>query len=62
MSDRQSIRPFLTELEAAGDLLRIAKPIDPHFELSAFLSAADAGRLSCSMRSLDRICALPEIC
>jgi UbiD family decarboxylase len=43
MSDRQSIRPFLTELEAAGDLLRIAKPVDPHFELSAFLSAADAG-------------------
>jgi 4-hydroxy-3-polyprenylbenzoate decarboxylase len=43
MSDRQSIRPFLTELEAAGDLLRIAKPIDPYFELSAFLSAADAG-------------------
>jgi 2,5-furandicarboxylate decarboxylase 1 len=43
MSDRQSLRPFLTELEAAGDLLRIAKPIDPHFELSAFLSAADAG-------------------
>jgi len=43
MSDRQSIRPFLTELEASGDLLRIAKPVDPHFELSAFLSAADAG-------------------
>src|SRR5882762_9323153 len=43
MSDRQSLRPFLPELEAAGDLLRIAKPIDPHFELSAFLSAADAG-------------------
>ena len=43
MSDRQSIRPFLTELEAAGDLLRIAKPVDPHFELSAFLSAADVG-------------------
>jgi 2,5-furandicarboxylate decarboxylase 1 len=43
MSDRQSIRPFLTELEAAGELLRIAKPVDPYFELSAFLSAADAG-------------------
>jgi len=43
MSDRQSIRPFLTELETAGDLLRIAKPVDPYFELSAFLSAADAG-------------------
>ena len=23
--------------------LRVAKPVDPHFELSAFLSAADAG-------------------
>jgi len=43
MSDRQSIRPFLGALESAGDLVRVAKPIDLHFELSAFLSAADAG-------------------
>ena len=43
MSDRQSIRPFLKQLEAGGDLLRIARTVDPHFELSAFLSAADAG-------------------
>ncbi len=43
MSDRQSIRPFLTQLEASGDLLRVGKPVDPLFELSAFLSAADAG-------------------
>ncbi|MDB5397847.1 MAG: hypothetical protein JWM91_5353 [Rhodospirillales bacterium] len=43
MSDRQSIRPFLTYLENTGDLVRVAKQVDPHFELSAFLSAADAG-------------------
>ena len=43
MSDRQSIRPFLGALESAGDLVRVATPIDLHFELSAFLSAADAG-------------------
>ena len=43
MSDRQSIRPFLDALESAGDLVRVATPIDLHFELSAFLSAADAG-------------------
>ncbi len=40
---RQSIRPFLERLERQGDLLRIDKPVDPCFELSAFLSAADAG-------------------
>lgn len=43
MSDRQSIRPFLTHLEETGDLVRVGKPVDPHFELSAMLSAADAG-------------------
>jgi 2,5-furandicarboxylate decarboxylase 1 len=43
MSDRQSIRPFLASLEQQGALLRVAKPVDPEFELSAFLSAADAG-------------------
>jgi len=43
MSDRQSIRPFLGALESAGDLVRVATPIDLHFELSAFLSAADTG-------------------
>jgi 2,5-furandicarboxylate decarboxylase 1 len=43
MSDQQSIRPFLARLEQDGALLRIAKPVDSAFELSAFLSAADAG-------------------
>ena len=41
--DQQSIRPFLEALEKSGSLLRIPKPVDPAFELSAFLSAADAG-------------------
>jgi 2,5-furandicarboxylate decarboxylase 1 len=39
----QSIRPFLVQLEQRNELLRIDKPTDPQFELSAFLSAADAG-------------------
>jgi 2,5-furandicarboxylate decarboxylase 1 len=39
----QSIRPFLDALEKDGALLRIPKPVDREFELSAFLSAADAG-------------------
>ena len=43
MSDQQSIRPFLDALEKDGALLRIPKPVDREFELSAFLSAADAG-------------------
>ena len=43
MSDQQSIRPFLSLLEKDGALLRIPKPVDRAFELSAFLSAADAG-------------------
>jgi 2,5-furandicarboxylate decarboxylase 1 len=43
MSDRQSIRPFLARLEQDGALLRVSKPVDPAFEISAFLSAADAG-------------------
>ena len=43
MSDQQSIRPFLDTLEKDGALLRIPKPVDRAFELSAFLSAADAG-------------------
>ena len=43
MSDQQSIRPFLEALEKDGALLRIPKPVDRAFELSAFLSAADAG-------------------
>lgn len=42
-SDQQSIRPFLAELERTGSLLRIDKTVDPCFEISAFLSAADAG-------------------
>ncbi|HTR84977.1 MAG TPA: UbiD family decarboxylase [Reyranella sp.] len=43
MNDQQSIRPFLAALEEDGALLRIPKEVDPAFELSAFLSAADAG-------------------
>jgi 2,5-furandicarboxylate decarboxylase 1 len=43
VNDEQSIRPFLSELEGRGELLRIDKEIDPQFELSAFLSAADRG-------------------
>ena len=43
MSEQQSIRPFLASLEKDGSLLRIPKEVDPVFELSAFLSAADAG-------------------
>jgi 2,5-furandicarboxylate decarboxylase 1 len=43
MSDRQSIRPFLAALEGDGALVRVPKPVDREFELSAFLSAADAG-------------------
>ena len=43
VSDEQSIRPFLDRLERHGALLRIGKTVDPIFELSAFLSAADAG-------------------
>jgi 3-polyprenyl-4-hydroxybenzoate decarboxylase len=35
--DQQSIRPFLEALEKSGSLLRIPKPVDPAFELSAFL-------------------------
>src|SRR5260221_12235846 len=42
-NEQQSIRPFLEALEKSGSLLRIPKPVDPAFELSAFLSAADAG-------------------
>ena len=43
MSDSQSIRPFLASLEQQGSLLRIPRPVAREFELSAFLSAADAG-------------------
>ncbi|HEX7781713.1 MAG TPA: UbiD family decarboxylase [Sphingobium sp.] len=43
MTDHQSIRPFLDRLEQAGDLLRIDHLVDPAFELSAYLSLADAG-------------------
>jgi UbiD family decarboxylase len=43
MSDQQSIRPFLAALEKDGALVRVPKPVDREFELSAFLSAADAG-------------------
>ena len=43
MSEGQSIRPFLAQLEREGSLVRIGKEVDRSFELSAFLSAADAG-------------------
>ena len=39
----QSIRPFLSRLEREGELLHVDKSVDPIYELSAFLSAADAG-------------------
>ena len=43
MTVEQSIRPFLAQLERAGDLLHIAQPVDPRYEISAFLSATNAG-------------------
>jgi 2,5-furandicarboxylate decarboxylase 1 len=43
LGDQQSIRPFLRKLEQEGALVRVTKWVDPVFELSAFLSAADAG-------------------
>ena len=43
VSDGQSIRPFLARPERDGSLRRIDKAVDRSFELSAFLSAADAG-------------------
>lgn len=42
--DGQSIRPFLRQLAAGGQLLNVDAPVDAAaFEVSAFLSAADAG-------------------
>jgi 4-hydroxy-3-polyprenylbenzoate decarboxylase len=52
MSGGQSIRPFLAQLERQGSLLKIDKEVDPCFELSAFLSAADAGPALCFERIL----------
>ncbi|HVW71241.1 MAG TPA: UbiD family decarboxylase [Steroidobacteraceae bacterium] len=43
MTVEQSIRPFLAQLERDGELLRIGKAVDPRYEISAFLSAADSG-------------------
>lgn len=43
MSEAQSIRPFVAHLDREGELLRIDKTVDPRFEVSAFLSAADTG-------------------
>jgi UbiD family decarboxylase len=43
MSADQSIRPFLARLEREGELLHIDKSVDPRYEISAFLSAADSG-------------------
>lgn len=42
-SGDQSIRPFLHALHRSGELLRVGQAVSPHFELSALLSAADAG-------------------
>ena len=36
-AERQSLRGFLARLEAQGELLRIAEPVDPRFEVSAVL-------------------------
>ena len=43
VSEDQSMRAFLAELERRSELLRIDKAVDLEFELSAFLSLADAG-------------------
>ena len=37
-ANRQSLRSFLADLEQSGDLMRIREPVDPQFELSAYLS------------------------
>lgn len=39
----QGFRSFVERLEAAGQLRRVAKPVDPRFEVSALLSLRDAG-------------------
>ncbi len=43
MDDSQSLRAFLERLDQTAELLRIDKPVELEFELSAFLSLADAG-------------------
>jgi 4-hydroxy-3-polyprenylbenzoate decarboxylase len=43
MSDAQSMRAFLDLLDRNSEVLKISKPVDPRFEISAFLSLADAG-------------------
>jgi len=43
VSDSQSIRPLLRQLEAAGALLRIDRSVTARDDISAFLSLADAG-------------------
>ena len=43
MRDEQSIRTFLGRLDQNAELLRINKPVDPKYELSAFLSLTDTG-------------------
>jgi 4-hydroxy-3-polyprenylbenzoate decarboxylase len=40
---QQSIRPFIAQLERAGELLRIDRTVDPRFELAALLALADPG-------------------
>jgi 4-hydroxy-3-polyprenylbenzoate decarboxylase len=44
MSSAQSLRAYLADLAASGDLAHIAEPVSPHFELSALLSVADGGK------------------
>ncbi|MGH2877036.1 MAG: UbiD family decarboxylase domain-containing protein, partial [Solirubrobacteraceae bacterium] len=39
----QSLRWFLTELERAGELIRVAEPVSLRYELSALLASADDG-------------------
>ncbi|MGH2872717.1 MAG: UbiD family decarboxylase, partial [Solirubrobacteraceae bacterium] len=39
----QSLRSVLGVLERAGELVRVAAPVSPRFELSAMLAAADDG-------------------
>jgi 2,5-furandicarboxylate decarboxylase 1 len=39
----QSIRSYLDELDASGDLLRVSDPVDPAFGISALLALVDGG-------------------
>ncbi|MBX3539451.1 MAG: UbiD family decarboxylase [Chelatococcus sp.] len=44
MSSLQSLRAYLAELDASGELAHVPDEVSPHFELSACLSVADGGK------------------